>query len=247
MTTQHANSKSRRKSEHLAHQPPSHTLLDTIDEVVTVLEKPLLRGVSHQIAFFFAFPLAYWLIGQAASDTARLCATVYGVSLIALLGISALYHRKHWQPAARVKMKRLDHANIFLFIAGSYTPITIVGVGGSFGKLLCAILWAGAAFGVLQTVFWPTAPRWLHVGTYVVLGWTGALGLPGEWRNLGPQVVALHVAGGIIYTLGALTYARKRPNPFPKVFGYHEIFHLLVLIACGALFEVVRQCLLHPA
>lgn len=246
MTTQPATSQARRDSDPVAHQSPPHTLLETIDEVVTVLEKPLLRGVSHQVAFFFAFPLTYWLIGQAASDTARLCATVYGVSLIALLGISALYHRKHWQPAARVKMKRFDHANIFLFIAGSYTPITVLGVGGSFGKLLCAILWAGAAFGVLQTVFWPTAPRWLHVGTYVVLGWTGALGLPGEWCSQGPSVVALHVAGGIIYTLGALTYARKRPNPFPKVFGYHEVFHLLVLIACGALFEVVRQCLLHP-
>lgn len=228
--------------------PPStaHGLYATVDEVVTVLEKPLLRGVSHQIAFFLAFPLGYWLLSQAASPPARLCAIVYGVSLLALLGISALYHRKHWQPAARAKMKRLDHANIFLFIAGSYTPITVVGVGGAFGKLLCAVLWTGAVLGVLQTVFWPTAPRWLHVGIYVVLGWTGALGLPGEWRNLGPQVVALHVGGGIIYTLGALTYARKRPNPFPKVFGYHEVFHLLVLIACGALFEVVRQCLLHP-
>jgi hemolysin III len=161
--------------------------------------------------------------------------------------VSALYHRKHWQPAARAKMKRLDHSNIFLFIAGNYTPITVLGVGGSYGKLLCAVLWIGALLGIAQTVLWPKAPRVLHVGIYVVLGWTGALGLPGELRNLGSSVVALHVVGGILYTLGALTYAKKRPNPFPRVFGYHEVFHLLVLIACGALFEVVRQCLLHPA
>jgi hemolysin III len=94
--------------------------------------------------------------------------------------VSALYHRKHWQPAARAKMKRLDHANIFLFIAGSYTPITVVGVGGSYGKILCVVLWIGALLGIGQTVFWPQAPRWLHVGIYVVLGWTGALGLPME-------------------------------------------------------------------
>ena len=232
--------------------PPSsaHHLPTVVEEALAAippLQKPLLRGVSHQIAFFLAFPLAYWLIGQAVSAEGRLCAVVYSVTLIALLGVSALYHRKHWQPAARAKMKRLDHANIFLFIAGSYTPITVVGVGGSYGKILCAVLWIGALLGIGQTVFWPQAPRWLHVGIYVVLGWTGALGLPMELRNLGSQTVALHVAGGIVYTLGALTYAKKRPNPLPNVFGYHEVFHLLVLIACAALFEVVRQCLLHPA
>ncbi|HMY56613.1 MAG TPA: hemolysin III family protein [Pseudomonadota bacterium] len=211
------------------------------------LEKPLLRGVSHQAAFFAAFPLAYWLVSLAQTDEARTCALVYGIALIALFGVSALYHRKHWQPGPRAFLKRLDHSNIFLFIAGNYTPITILGVGGSFGKLLCSVLWIGAAAGVLQTVFWPSAPRVLHVGIYVVLGWIGGLGLPGEWRHLGPQVVALHVGGGILYTLGALTYAKKTPNPFPRVFGYHEIFHLLVIIACGALFEVVRKCLLLPA
>ncbi len=228
---------------------PSSAAQATIEHIAAAiaLEKPLLRGVSHQLAFFAAFPLVYWLLSQAATEDGRVCGFVYGVSLIALFGVSALYHRKHWQPGPRALMKRLDHSNIFLFIAGNYTPITMVGVGGTFGRILCIVLWIGAVAGILQTVFWPSAPRWLHVGIYVVLGWTGGLGLPGEWRNLGPYVVALHVGGGILYTLGALTYARKYPNPFPRVFGYHEIFHLLVIVACGALFEVVRQCLLHPA
>ena len=105
----------------------------------------------------------------------------------------------------------------------------------------------GALLGIAQTLFWPSAPRWLHVGIYVVLGWMGALGLAGEVRTTGLSTALLHVFGGVLYTLGAVTYARKRPDPFPKVFGYHEIFHVLVVLACGCLFEIVRRCLVSAS
>jgi hemolysin III len=116
-------------------------------------------------------------------------------------------------------------------------------VGGTRGQALCLAIWAGAVLGVAQTLLWKTAPRWLHVGIYVVVGWTGALGLAAETARLGTSALALHVGGGVIYTLGALVYARKRPDPIPHVFGYHEVFHVLVVIACGCLFEVVRRSL----
>ena len=206
--------------------------------------KPLLRGVSHQVAFFAAWPLLYWLVGLAPTARAAAYAAVYGASLLLLLGTSALYHRKHWGPIGRARMKRIDHSVIFVLIAGTYTPICMLAVGGTRGAALCWTLWAGALTGIAQTLFWPSAPRWLHVGIYVVLGWAGALGLSAELAHIGVQGMALHVLGGVIYTLGALCYARKSPDPFPSVFGYHEIFHLLVILACGCLFEVVRRSVL---
>ncbi len=221
--------------------------IDTTTDPLALVTKPLLRGVSHQVAFFAAWPLLYWLVHSAPPGGPALYALVYGASLLMLLGTSALYHRKHWQPAARARMKRLDHSVIFVLIAGTYTPICMLGVGGERGALLTLALWGGALLGISQTLFWPTAPRWLHVGIYVVVGWAGAVGLPAEARSIGTDGVGLHVLAGVLYTLGALTYARKRPDPFPRVFGYHEIFHLLVLLACGCLFEVVRRCVLLPA
>lgn len=206
--------------------------------------KPLLRGVSHQLAFFAAWPLGYWLSSLARTREAAVYAAIYSLCLIALLGISALYHRKHWQPAQRAMMRSLDHSTIFLLIAGTYTPICMLGVGGATGRFMMAIIWGGAIAGIAQTLFWKTAPRVLHVGLYVLVGWMGVLGLWKEAARIGSTGVAMHVLGGVLYTLGAVAYARKRPDPFPRVFGYHEIFHALVLIACGCLFDVVRRCLL---
>ena len=206
--------------------------------------KPLLRGVVHQVSFFLTLPIIWWLVGSTRAGGPQWAAAVYGVSLLLLLGTSALYHRRTWGPIGRARMKSLDHSMIFVFIAGSYTPICLYGVGGTLGPILCTVLWAGAALGIAQTLFWPSAPRALHVGIYVALGWAGAAGLPAEWTNLGAFAVGMHVLGGVLYTLGALAYARKRPDPFPAVFGYHEIFHVLVVLACGCLFEVVRRSLL---
>jgi hemolysin III len=209
-----------------------------------VRTKPLLRGVSHQVAFFAALLPLGWLLGRARPGLATVAAAVYGGSLLLLLGTSALYHRVHWRPAARALVKRLDHSAIFVLIAGTYTPIFLLAVGGQLGSGLCLTLWLGALLGIAQTLGWPAAPRWLHVGIYVVLGWIGALGLAAELRSIGLWGMTYHVLGGVLYTVGAIVYARRRPDPYPTVFGYHEVFHLLVIVACGCLFQVVRLSLL---
>jgi hemolysin III len=209
-------------------------------------DRPLLRGVSHQLGFFLALPPLYWLLGTARTPEAFFGIVVYGVTLLLLLATSASYHRIAWGPIGRARMERIDHSAIFFLIAGTYTPICLLGVGGSAGKLLCAVIWAGAGVGVAQTLFWPGAPRAVHVGLYVALGWAGAFGLSAEWRRIGPEGVGFHVVGGVLYTLGAVTYARRRPDPWPSVFGFHEIFHVLVLLACACLFEVVRRCVALP-
>jgi hemolysin III len=207
------------------------------------LRKPLLRGVSHQISCILAVPIALWLVLTTPDARAARHALVYGVTLVALFGVSAAYHRKHWLPVARERMRRLDHATIFLFIAGTYTPICLDGIGGTFGSRLVLAIWLGALVGVAQTLFWPKAPRVLHVGIYVLLGWAGLIGMARVHDRLGLQGVSILIVGGVLYTIGAVVYGRKRPDPFPTVFGYHEIFHALVIIAGGCLFEVVRRCL----
>ncbi len=140
-------------------------------------------------------------------------------------------------------MRRLDHATIFVFIAGTYTPICLDGIGGVLGDRLMWTIWLGALVGVVQTLWWPGAPRALHVSIYVLLGWAGLFGLDRVYARLGAAGLGFLVLGGVLYTIGAVIYARKRPDPFPRVFGYHEIFHALVIIAGGCLFEVVRRCL----
>lgn len=204
-------------------------------------KRPLLRGAFHALAFFLALPAIVILRQSASSPRAAWYVTIYGVSLLLLLGISALYHRITFRPAARARMRLCDHSAIFLLIAGTYTPICLLAIGGSLGRLLCGGIWAGAILGIAQTLFWPSAPRALHVGIYIALGWLGIFGLAAEARQLGSVGVLCHVAGGVLYTLGAITYARKRPDPWPRVFGYHEVYHVLVVIACAALFEVVRR------
>lgn len=208
----------------------------------TPMQKPLLRGVSHQIAFFLSWPALAWLLHRAQGRIAVLAAAIYGAALVGLLGVSALYHRVNWDPARRALLKRLDHSTIFLLIAGTYTPICLLGVGGPRGQVLLAAIWAGALLGIGQTLFWPGAPRALHVGIYVLVGWAGAFGLSAEAARIGVAGAASHLLGGVLYTAGAVAYARRRPDPFPRVFGYHEIFHALVVLACACLFDVVRRC-----
>ncbi len=206
-------------------------------------DKPRLRGVSHLLSFFLVLPVAPWLVLTAPSRSTALHALVYAVTLLALFGVSAAYHRGPWQPAARERMRRLDHATIFVFIAGTYTPICLDGIGGALGQRLMLVIWLGALLGVAQTLGWPRAPRALHVSIYVVLGWAGAFGWQVVLDHLGWRGGGALVGGGILYTVGAVIYARKRPDPFPRVFGYHEIFHILVILACGCLFDVVYRCL----
>lgn len=200
-------------------------------------EKPLLRGVSHEIAAGFA--LAGWvgLSLLATPGPARLAANVYGASLFVLFLVSAVYHRPTWRPRARLLMRRLDHSAIFLLIAGTYTPFCLLLPPGT-GRPLLAVVWGGAAAGVLQSLLWVRAPKALSAAVYVLLGWVVVPVLPALRAALGAGAVALLAGGGAAYTLGAVVYAVRRPDPFPRVFGYHEVFHALVIAAAACHFAV---------
>ncbi len=202
--------------------------------------KPLLRGVSHEIAAFVA--LAAWIALAAIAPSARgrAAANVYGASLFALFLVSALYHRPNWAPRARAWMRRLDHSAIFLLVAGTYTPVCLLLPPRTGGPLL-AVVWGGAAGGIVQSVLWVHAPKPLVAAVYVALGWAVLPVLPAIRTLLGPEALALLAGGGAAYTLGAVVYAARRPDPFPRVFGYHEVFHALVIAAAACHFAVVTR------
>lgn len=203
-------------------------------------EKPLLRGVSHEIAV--AFALAGWiaLVREAPGPRAVFAAAVYGLALTAQFGVSALYHRPDWGTRARLVMRRLDHAAIFLLIAGTYTPVSLLLPGG---RLLLALVWAGALAGMILSLLWPLAPKWLMAALAVALGWAVVPMLPSLRAAIGTGGLALLLAGGVAYTVGAFVYASRRPDPFPRVFGYHEVFHALVIVAAVCHYAVVASVL----
>jgi hemolysin III len=201
--------------------------------------KPVLRGVSHAIAFFAALMAGAFLVMHAASPEAQGAALVYGVCMATMFGISALYHRREWGEQARLQMRRLDHSAIFLMIAGSYTPIATLALPESSGSPLLWLMWALTVAAILQKLLWPRAPKPLSVALYLLIGWVGLPFLPQIAAAMGPGAIALIVAGGVIYSLGALIYALRRPDPFPRVFGYHEVFHALVIAASALHFAAI--------
>jgi len=209
---------------------------------VTTREKPLLRGVSHEIAAAVALVAWITLAVAAAPGRARLAANVYGASLLTLFLVSALYHRPTWAPRARLFMRRLDHSAIFFLIAGTYTPVCLL-LPDRTGTTLLAVVWAGAAAGVLQSILWVRAPKPLVAAVYVLLGWVIVPVVPALGAALGAGSIVLLGAGGAAYTLGAVVYAVRRPDPFPRVFGYHEVFHALVVVAAACHFGVVVAAL----
>jgi hemolysin III len=204
--------------------------------------KPLLRGVSHEIAAGVA--LAGWIVLAlvASPGAARIAAHVYGASLFTLFAVSAAYHRPTWRPPARLLMRRLDHSAIFLLIAGTYTPFCLL-LPRPTGEPLLAVVWGGAAAGVLQSVLWVRAPKPLVAAVYVLLGWVVLPVLPALRAALGGGAIALLAGGGALYTLGALVYAARRPDPLPRIFGYHEIFHALVVAAAACHFAVAAAAI----
>ncbi|HEX9048963.1 MAG TPA: hemolysin III family protein [Anaeromyxobacter sp.] len=204
--------------------------------------KPLLRGVSHEIAAVVAVVAWIALAAFAPSARSRTAANVYGASLFALFFVSALYHRPNWAPRARAWMRRLDHSAIFLLIAGTYTPICLL-LPSATGLPLLAIVWGGAALGIVQSILWVHAPKALVAAIYVALGWALLPVLPTVRSVLGPPALVLLFAGGAAYTLGAIVYATRRPDPFPRVFGYHEVFHALVIAAAACHFAVVARAI----
>ena len=204
------------------------------------LVKPRLRGVLHQWAFAVSVLLGLALVLAASGSRETVAATVYSVSVAALLGTSALYHRVNWsRESARRWMRRLDHSMIFVLIAGTYTPFALLALEGSLATAILIAVWAGAAGGIVLQLVWVDAPKWLSALVYVILGWVAVVALPQMVGALGVVATVLVATGGILYTLGALVYATRRPDPAPAVFGYHEIFHLLVVIAAALQYAVV--------
>lgn len=205
------------------------------------LVKPFLRGHFHQAAFFYALGAWTMLLTRTSNPTQVFAILLYGLGLLGLLGVSALYHRIHWQPNARTWMRRLDHSAIFLLIAGTFAPICLLGMNEESGQRLLIIAWVLGGLGIIQSVFWINAPKWLSAILYVAMGWLAGPYLAEFKASLGMTNVVLLLVGGVIYTLGAVVYALKKPNPYPRVFGYHEIFHILVIIAATLHFIVVAS------
>jgi hemolysin III len=194
---------------------------------------PQLRGVSHAFAFLLAVAAAAVLIVLSPSGDATVAAVVYGAGLVALFGGSALYHRwpgpRHFKPV----LQRIDHSTIFVFIAASYTPIALIVLHGTLAWVLLGVAWIGAAAGVTFSLGWIQAPRSVIAGSYLALGWVAVIAIPQLLGELQPAPLVLLGAGGLLYSIGAIIYARQRPDPWPRTFGFHEIFHALVIAAAA--------------
>ena len=204
------------------------------------LTKPRLRGVSHQWAFFVSLALGAALVVAAPAGQPRLAAAIDALSVAALFGTSALYHRITWSTqAARRWMRRLDHSMIFFLIAGTYTPFALLVLDGDLATVILIVVWAGALAGVLMKLVWIDAPKALVALTYIMLGWVAIAVFPALIEGLGVTASTLVAVGGLLYTLGALVYAFQRPDPVPKVFGYHEVFHALVILAAALQYAVI--------
>ncbi|MGA2927392.1 MAG: hemolysin III family protein [Solirubrobacteraceae bacterium] len=195
---------------------------------------PRLRGVSHAVAFFFASAAVLRAVALAPPGRAKVAVTVYGAGLIALFGASALYHRWPGPPRFKAVLQRIDHSTIFVFIAASYTPLALIVLHGPLVWVVFGIAWTGAAAGVTFSLGWIHAPRGLIAGSYLALGWVALVALPQLVDHLRLEPLSLLGGGGLLYSAGAFVYARQRPDPWPRTFGFHEIFHALVIVAAAA-------------
>ncbi|WP_038045009.1 PAQR family membrane homeostasis protein TrhA [Thermocrispum agreste] len=207
--------------------PPPH--------VQAAAQRPRLRGHIHYWSFLATLVAGTALISLSAAQVsgfAALTCSVYVATVLGMFGVSALYHRRIWVSyRVYMWMKRLDHSMIFLFIAGTYTPFTLLAMPQPTGWIVLAVVWTGALAGVMLKLFWPDAPRWLGVIAYNVVGWVAVFVLPELAESVGIAALVLLLAGGVLYTTGALMYAMKKPTLWPKVFGYHEMFHAFVTAA----------------
>ncbi|MGH8775246.1 MAG: PAQR family membrane homeostasis protein TrhA [Jiangellaceae bacterium] len=196
--------------------------------------RPRLRGWLHAGTFPVAVVAGVALVVLAPTPSAKVTGGIFALTAALLFGVSAIYHRGHWAPRTHAVLKRLDHANIFLIIAGTYTPFTILLLDRRDAQVLLTLVWVGALAGVAFRVLWVGAPRWLYVPVYSALGWAAAFWLPDFAARGGPAVLTLIVVGGLLYSAGAVIYGLKRPNPSPRWFGFHEVFHACTLAAFAA-------------
>jgi hemolysin III len=198
--------------------------------------RPLLRGLSHAYAFWVALAAAIVLAILVPAGTPRVASIVYGTGLCGLFAASGTYHRWRWNPRWRPLLRRIDHSTIFVFIAASYTPVALLVMHGTLRWVILAAVWSGALVGVVLSVAWITAPRVLSAACYLALGWTAVFAMPQMLDALDVAPLVLLAIGGLLYTIGAIVYATKRPNPWPSTFGFHEIFHALVILAAAVQF-----------
>jgi hemolysin III len=184
-------------------------------------------------------PVGVLLVLEAETGRARVATTVFAASVVMMFGASALYHRPTWSPRRRAWLRRLDHAGIYCLIAGTYTPVGLLVLHGAWQTVVLAIVWAGSGVAILVRLFWIAAPRWIEVVVAISLGWVGVVAMPEIVWGAGLACMFLILAGGIAYSVGAIIYALKRPDPFPTVFGYHEIFHLLIVVAVALQYSAI--------
>ena len=209
---------------------PNLPLLEDSIEFAQLEKKPTWRGWIHAGTFPLAIVLGIILLVFAEGAAAKASSAIFFASSLLLFGTSALYHRINWSPKVKAIFKRIDHSNIFLLIAGSYTPITVLCLPPEKATLLLWLVWIGAGLGILFRIFWIGAPRWLYVPLYLLLSYA-ALAFIVDFYAAAPVMMTLILVGGLCYSLGAVVYGLKRPNPVPGVFGFHEIFHALTLVA----------------
>ena len=202
------------------------------------LVKPRLRGVFHEIGFYMAVAIGVAMVVTAEPGRAQIAGTIFATCIAICFGASAIYHRPMWRPRARAWLARLDHAGVYLLIAGSYAPFGLIVMSRGWAIPVLAIVWGGALVATLLKLFWVQAPKWLSAAIGLMLGWVGAAAFP-QLLRLSLVAVLLVVASGILYTAGAVIYARRRPDPHPHVFGYHELFHVLTVAAAACQYVVV--------
>jgi hemolysin III len=203
------------------------------------LPRPRLRGWLHAIAFVVALGLGIALVLTSDGGVSTTAALVYACAVAGLFGASALYHRGRWRPGVRAWLQRIDHSMIFVLIAGTYTPICLLVLPDTLGTVLLAVVWGGAALGVFLQLLPRPTPRAIGVVLYIALGWVAVLAFPALIEHLGWTATSLVALGGVLYTAGAIVYARRRPDPVPQVFGFHEIFHAFTIVAAGLHYAVI--------
>lgn len=211
------------------------------------VSRPLLRGVSHVVAAPVAAVLGVWLVAAAPAGRGTAAAVCFALVVVAMFAASGLYHRVAWGPRMRGVMRRLDHTAIFLLIGGSYTAYGLVLLQGAWRWAVLGIVWTGVAVAVGLRCIWLGAPGWATVGIAIGLGWVAVLIVPQLVRGVGAGGLALLVGGGALFTLGGIVYARRRPDPVPTVFGFHEVFHVLVVAAVACHYAAIAFFLLPAA
>jgi len=229
----------------MAHAAPRLDI-DQIEQAIR--NRPQLRGVTHQWAFFVFAVLGVALVATAPPGRGTLAAAIYAACVVVLFGSSALYHRVTWRSdSTRRWMRRLDHSAIFLLIAGTYTPFALLILDGTLADVVLAVIWVGALGGIVLKLLWIDAPKWLAAAIYVALGWVAVAVVPDLVSEVGVAASAMVGVGGLFYTVGAVIYALRRPDPIPTVFGYHEVFHALVIAAAALQYAVVAFWVLPQA